>query len=76
MNESQNAVVSVDLRPRCGKCPQCQRVAEVKTQAFRALAQADVRRANSLPAHPVGDDVRLIWNQTLAENPCSPMEEV
>lgn len=55
---------------RCGKCPACLRVAEVKAQAMKALAQADIKRANNQPGYTVGEDVRLIWNRTLEENPC------
>lgn len=56
---------------RCGKCPACRQVKKVRDQANRALAQATVNYVQGLDPREVGEDVRLIWNRTLEENPCS-----
>jgi len=55
---------------RCGLCLPCLQVATVQQQALKALAQADVKRASSGVAYSVGEDIRLIWNTLLEENPC------
>ena len=61
---------------RCGKCANCLHVETVKRQALRAFAQADVQRVNGRGSSPtpIGEDIRLIWNRTLAEYPCTPAE--
>lgn len=56
---------------RCGKCENCQRVESVKRLAGRALAHADVIRRRKNPGYTVGEDVRLVWNRALEENPCT-----
>lgn len=55
------------MKSRCGKCQACKRVEEVQQQALRAL--------NSRWSSNTGEDVRLIWNRTLEENPCEQGKE-
>lgn len=61
---------SMPKSDRCGLCGACKRVEVVKQQAMKAFAQADVKRFSSGVPYSVGEDVRLIWNITLEENPC------
>jgi hypothetical protein len=61
---------------RCGNCSACKRVEATKASCQRALAGADVRRANGDPTYSVGEDVRIVWNDMLAANPCeAPVED-
>jgi len=48
---------------RCGKCGNCLTVELVKQRGLYTLA--------SEPGVEIGEDVRLIWNRTLEENPCT-----
>lgn len=48
------------MRPRCGGCPNCLKVEQVREQAFAALAAG--------PGN--GEAVALIWNSTLQDYPC------
>lgn len=53
---------------RCGVCGACQRVEDVRKQAIGALSRSLIQISKA--AVPIGEDVRLIWNRTLEENPC------
>jgi hypothetical protein len=50
---------------RCLKCDNCLHVASVQAQALKALSQAQIKQQS------IGEDVRLIWNRTLEEYPCT-----
>lgn len=61
---------------RCGVCENCKRVAEVQRSATKAIVSADIQRVTRGRHVSVGEDVRLIWNRTLEENPCTnPRQE-
>jgi hypothetical protein len=51
---------------RCGTCVNCLTVARVKQSLLETMAQARTKGQVG-----IGEDVRLIWNTTLAENPCA-----
>ena len=59
--------------PRCGVCPACRLVELVRAQALKALASAEVYRDRY--TLPIGEDVRLVWNTTLKENPCEKWDK-
>ena len=62
------------LEMRCGKCAACIRVARVRKQALHALSWET--GCNRTPTStPIGEDVRLIWNTILKENPCEQQEQ-
>jgi len=50
---------------RCNECQACREVNRMREQALRVLAHASVYGRTGC-----GEDVRLVWNRTLAENPC------
>ncbi len=55
---------------RCGKCAACLTVEKVKRQSLTALSHA----YHQSVAMPIGEDIRLIWNRALEENPCQKQE--
>ena len=57
--------------PRCGVCPACRTVELVRVHAIKALASGDIDPSR----RPLGEDVRLIWNTTLKDNPCEKWDK-
>jgi hypothetical protein len=61
----------MSLPGRCGKCPNCQHILKTQSSLLGSLERNNVRNLRLNRRESIGDDARVIWNDTLNTFPCA-----